>query len=195
MALPDNTMLVSQTPKVTSTPTIPPTRTPRADTGTLHKEVILLHREMNRAMGCLLMTKASIDALGRKQVSDFEMAIHQNEVEATKAIREVKVHCGAAIREAASHHATAIREAEACSSTTITEAEACCASYIREVESHCVDHAYTIQQSHSNNMQHLERKEIEEEGKDFQSFLATWGMALQACPLEDQGVLSALSNY
>ena len=38
-------------------------------------------------------------------------------------------------------------------------------------------------------MQHLERETIEEEGKDCQSILATCGMALQACPLEAQGVL------
>ena len=71
------------------------------------------------------------------------MAICQNEAEVTEAIREAKAHCGAAIREA----------------------EACCAADIREAESHCVDHAPTIQQSHSNNMQCLEREAIEEGGK------------------------------
>ena len=162
-------------------------------------------------MGCLLMTRASIDVHQRKQVLDFEMAICQNKAEATKAIREAKAHCGAAtreaetchattvreaeahcattVREAEAHCATTIREAEAHSSTTIMEAEACCAADIREAESHCVDHACAIQQSHSDNMQHLEREAIEEEGKDCQSFLATCGMVLQVCPPEAHGVL------
>ena len=90
------------------------------------------------------MTRASLDTHQRKQVLDFEMALHQNKAEATEAIREAKAHCGAAIRE---------------------------------VESHCVDHAHTIQQSHSNNMQHLEREAKEEEEKDCQSFLATCRLA------------------
>ena len=95
------------------------------------------------------------------------MAICQNEAEITKAIWEAKAHCGAAIREA----------------------EACCAADIREAESHCVDHAHTIQQSHSNNMQCLKREAIEEEGKNCQSFLAACGIALQICPPQVQGVL------
>ena len=102
----------------------------------------------------LLMTRASLDAHPRKQVVDFEMALHQNEAKATKAIREAKVLCGAVIRE---------------------------------VESCCVDHAHTIQQSHSNNMQHLEREAIKEEEKDCQSFLATCGMALWASPWKPEG--------
>ena len=96
---------------------------------------------------------------------DFETAIHQNEAKATKAIREVKDHCGAAISEADTCHATTVREAEGHCITTITEAEACCAADFREVRSHCVDHAHAIQQSHSNNIQCLEREAIEEEGK------------------------------
>ena len=38
-----------------------------------------------------------------------------------------------------------------------------------------MDHAHAIQQSHSDNIQHLEREAIEEGGKDHQSFLATCG--------------------
>ena len=81
-------------------PTTPPTKTPGADTGALPEEVILLQEEMNRTMGSLLMTRSSLDTHQRKQVSDFETALHQNEAEATEAIRKAKAHCGAAIREA-----------------------------------------------------------------------------------------------
>ena len=96
VAMPDNTMPVSQTPKVANTPATPPTRTPGTDMGTFPKEVILLQGEMNRAVVCLLMTRVSIDTHWRKQVWDFEMVIHQNEAKATEAIREMKAHCGAA---------------------------------------------------------------------------------------------------
>ena len=153
---------------------------------------------MNSAMGHLLMTRVSIDTCQRKQVLDFEMAIHQNEAKATKAIREAKACCGVAIREAETHSTTNIREAEAHCTTTIREteahssitimgAEACCAADIRDAESQCVDHACAIQQSHSDNMQHLEREAIKEEGKDCQSFLAACGMALEVCPPEAHG--------
>ena len=118
-------------------------------------------------MGCLLMTRTSIDAFCRKQESDFEMALYQNEAKTTEAIREAKAHCG-----------TAIREAEACYTTAN-----------REEKARCADHACSIQQLHSDSMQCLKREALKEEGKDCQSFLATCGAALQACPPEDHGVL------
>ena len=188
-AMPDNTMLIIQPPKAVCTPTTPPTKTPGADMGALPEEVILLQEERNSVMGHLLMTRVSIDAHQRKQVSDFKMVICQNEAEATDAIGETKAHCGVTIREVEIHCAKTIREAEAHSSTTIMEVEAHCAADIREVESHCADHACAIQQFHSDKMQCLEREAIEEEEKDWQSFLATCGMALQVCPLEAHGVL------
>ena len=127
--MPDNTESIIQPPKVVCTP---PTKTPQADMGALPEEVILLLEEMNNAMGCLLTTRASLDAHQRKQVSDFEMAICQNEAEATEAMREVKTHCGAAIREVEIHCATTVREAEGHCSTTITEAGVHCAADIRK---------------------------------------------------------------
>ena len=75
-------------------------------------------------MGHLLVTRLSLDAHQWKQVSDFKMALHQNEAEATETIREAKAHCGA----------------------TVTEAETHCSAYIREAESHCVEHTCSIQQ-------------------------------------------------
>ena len=142
--MPDNTELIIQPPEAVCAPTTPPTKTPGADMDTLPEEVILHQEEMNSAMGHSLTTRASIDACWSKQVLGFKIAIHQNEAEATEAIREAKAHCGAAIRETETHHTTTIREAEAHSSTTIMVAEACCAADIREVEFHCADHAHTI---------------------------------------------------
>ena len=86
-------------------------------------------------------------------------------------------------------HTTTIKEAEAHCTTTIMETEAHRVAEIRDAESHCVDHAHAIQQSYSNNIQCLEREATEEEGKDWQSFLATCGMALQVWPPEACGVL------
>ena len=163
MAIPDDTTPISQTPEVARTPTIPPTKIPtEADLGALLHDVILLQGEMNRAMGYLLMT---IDTQLRKQVSDFKTAFCKNEAKTTKTIREAKACCGA----------------------VIMEAEACCTTDIREVEACCADHACSIQQLHSDSMQHLEREAMEEEERDHLSFLATCGVALQACPQKPVG--------
>ena len=198
--MPYITKLIIQPPKVAYAPITLPTKTPGADTGVLPEEAILLQEEMNSAIRHFLMTRASIDTCQRKQVSDFKMAICQNKAKATEAIRDAKVHCesvireveachATTIREAGTHCITTIREAEAHSSTIITEVEAHCAADIREAEFHCAGHACPIQQSHSDNMQHLEREAIEKEGKDCQFFLAAYGMALQVYPPEAHGVL------
>ena len=79
--------------------------------------------------------------------------------------REAEAPCATIIREVEAHCTTTIREAEGHSSTAIMEVEVHCAIDIREAESHCADHAHTIQQSHSNSIQCLEREALEEEGK------------------------------
>ena len=165
MTTPDNIKPINQAPKVVCTPTAPPTKTPGTDTGTLPEKEILLQEEMNRTMVCLLTTRLFLDACRRKWVSDFEIALHQNEAEATQAIREAKTHCGTTIREAEASCATYIREAEAYCATTITKAEALCAAEIRKAESCCADHAHSIQQLHAADMQCLEMEAMEEEGE------------------------------
>ena len=198
VAMPDDTEAINQTPKMVCAPTTLPTKTLGTDMGTIPKEVILLQEEMNRTMGHLLMTRSSLDAHQRKQVSDFETTLSQNKAKATEAIRDAKAYCKAAIREAEAcctthsreaeaYHATHIRKAEAHCTTTIMEAEVCCATDIREAESHCVDHAHSIQQLHAEGMQHLEKEAMEQEGRDCLCFLATCGVALQTCPLEAHG--------
>ena len=68
-AMPDDTKPIDKTSEGVSAPTTPLTKTPRADTGILPKEMLLLQEEMNRTMGCLLMTRSSLDAHQRKQLS------------------------------------------------------------------------------------------------------------------------------
>ena len=57
VAMPNDPKPIDQTPEVVCALTAPPTKTPEADIGTLPKEVVLLHKEMNRAMGHLLTTR------------------------------------------------------------------------------------------------------------------------------------------
>ena len=170
VASPDIAKPIYQTPEAFCTPATLPAKTPGADSNTLPRNEILLQEEMNRAMGHLLMTSSSLDACQWKQVSDFEMALCQNEAEATKAIKEAKAHCEATIREAESCCTIHIREPEAKCASIITEAETHCTTDIRKAESHCVEHACSIQQSHAEGMQHLETEAIEEEGRDHLSF-------------------------
>ena len=72
----------------------------------------------------------------------------------------------------------------ACCATAVQDAEVTCTAAIREVEATCVDHACILQQSHRESMQDIEREAIEEEGRDWQSFLTACRVALQACPPE-----------
>ena len=147
------TTLAPESPRVASIPAAPPFNTsPGDDTGTLPKEVFHLQGEMNRIMGQLLMTRASMDAFQRKEVSDFQTALHQNEARSTEAIREAEALCAAAIREA-----------KACCANIIQDANATCARTIRMAETACTEHAHTLQQTHRDRMEGLEREAIEEE--------------------------------
>ena len=127
MAMPNVTESIDQTPEVACIPTTPPAKIPGTDTNALPGNVILLQEEMSRATGYLLAIRLSLDARQWKQVSDFKMALHQNEAEAMEAIREAKAHCGVIVREA----------------------DACCSAEIREAESCCAEHAHSIQQLHA----------------------------------------------
>ena len=160
--------LASEAPQETSIPATPqPNISCGMDLSTLSDEVLWLQEEMNRALGHLLTTRASIDALCRKQVSDFETAFCQNEAQTTKAIKEMRAHC----------------------TTVIWDAKAMCTAAIREAEAACTEHAHILQQSHGECMQEMEREAIEEEGRDHQSFLTSCGEALWVCPPKAHGVL------
>ena len=160
--------LVSETPEVSSVPTIPTSKTSTGDdTGTLPNEVLCLQGEMNMTMGQLLMTRASMDACHRKQVLDTKATFCENEAQTTEAIWVVKAWCMA----------------------TVQEAEATCTATIWEVETACADHAHTLQQAHRDSMEGLEREATEEEERDCQSFLTACGVALQVCHPEAHGVL------
>ena len=153
-----------------------PNETSGLGTNILSMDVVQLQEEVGKALGCLLTTKSSIDALWQKQVSDFEMALSQNESETTKAIKEAKTLCACTIREAEAHHMMFISEAETWHAACIKEAEANCVSIIAEAEngcsmaiwkaeSHGTKQAHSIQQSHAKGMQCLEAEAIKRKGK------------------------------
>ena len=168
--------------------------------GILPGDVVQLQEEAGKVLGCLLVTRSSLNAHWRKQVSDFEMAFCQNESETTKAIKEAKTLCTCTTRipeahrvmlisKAEAQHATCIMEAKANCASIIAEVENCCSMMIRKAESCSVKQAHSIQQSHAKGMQHLETEAIGEEGKDCLSFLTTCGAILQASHPKDHGVL------
>ena len=146
------------------------------------------------------MTRSSIDAHQRKQVSDFGMAIHQNESETTEAIKEAKALCACTIQgveicwtvlisEAEVWHATHIKEIEDNCAYALAEAENCCSTAIREAESRGASKDCSIQQSHTKNIQCLEAEAIEEVGRDCFTFLATYSTTLMASPPEAHGII------
>ena len=163
-----STALAPETPKAVNVPTILPSKTSTGDdTGALPSKVLHLQGEMNMAIGQLLMTRASMDACHRKQVSDTKASFCKNEAQKTEAIQEAKAQC----------------------TTMVQEAEATCATAIQEVETTCADHAHTLQQAHKDSMEGLEREGIKEEKRDCQSFLTACGVALQVFPPRSPWVL------
>ena len=154
-------------------------------------DVAQLQEEANKALGHLLVTRSSLDMQQRKQVSNFGLAIHQNELETTEAIKEAKTLCAHTIQDAETHQTMLISKAKVWQTTCIkeiedscthasSEAENCCSTAIREAESSSTSKAQSIQQSHAKDIQHLEVKAIEEEGKDHLGFLTACGAALRA---------------
>ena len=142
-----------EAPGVASIPVTPPSKTSTGDdTGALPEEVLNLQGEMNRIMGWLLKTRVSMDAHQRKEVSNFQMALHQNEAQTTEIIREAEAMC-----------ATAVREVKACCANIIQDAEAACVRTIRKAETTNTEHACALQQAHRDSMEGLEREAIKEE--------------------------------
>ena len=77
-----------------------PVKTLERDAGILPADVFQLQEEAGKDLGCPFATRSSLNAHWRKQVSDFEMGLHQNESKTTKAIKEAKTLCTHATRDA-----------------------------------------------------------------------------------------------
>ena len=200
VSTPDNMDMDDPTLEEIHTSPSPPVKTPEPSGEAPSLDVTLLQEEANKAQGHLLVTRSSIDSHQRKQVSDFGIALCQNESDITEAIKEVKALCACTIRDVEAHwvaliskariwHATCIKEAETDCAHTLVEAENCCSTAIREAESWGALQAHSIQQSHAKDIQHLEVEATEEEKREHLTFLTTCGTALRATPPEAHGTM------
>ena len=97
------------------------------------------------------------------------MALHENDLEATRSIKEAKVTC----------------------THSIEEAKNCCSTAIKEAEAQRASQAVSIEQSHHKAVQHLEEESIGEEGKSQLNFLSICQAALQTSPPELHSMLVA----
>ena len=93
------------------------------------------------------------------------------------------------ISEAKVWHTTCIKEVEANCACTLAEAENYCSTAIREAESQGTSQACSIQQSHAKDIQDLEAEAIEEERRDYLTFLAACSTALRNSPPEACGIM------
>ena len=100
VSIPDNTEMDDPTLEEIQVCPSHPVETPGPSNGALSLDVTQLQEEANKALGHLLATRSSISAHQRKQVSDFGMALYQNESEITEAIKEVKALCAHTFRDA-----------------------------------------------------------------------------------------------
>ena len=115
----------------------PPFETPGSSGKAPSLDVTWLQEEATNTLGHLLVTRSSISAHWRKWVSDFGMALCQNESEVTEAIKEVKALCAHTIRDAEACQAALISKAEVWHATCIKEAEANCVHTLAEADNHC----------------------------------------------------------
>ena len=162
--------------------------------------VAQLWEEANKALDHLLVTRYSLDARKKRQVSNFGMALHQIESDTTEAIKEVKALCActtwdmethlmALTSEAKVSHATCLKGIEDECSFALAEAENCCSTTIRQAESNSASRAHSTQQSHAKDIQHLEAEAIEEVGKDCLALLTACSATLRASPPEDCDII------
>ena len=82
-----------------------PVKTSGPSSGAPSLDVTWLQEEANRALGCLLVTRSSINVHQWKQVLVFGIVLHQNELEIIEAIKEVKALCAQTIRDTEAHWA------------------------------------------------------------------------------------------
>ena len=152
------------------------------------------------------MTRSSLDARQRKQVSNFDMALLQIESETTEAIKEAKAHCACTIQDvetcqmaliskAKVQHATCLKEIEDNCSLALAEVENHCSTTISEAESNSTSKACSTQHAHAKDIQHLKAEDIEEEGKDCLTFLTTCSATLRASPPKGCGITITPTTY
>ena len=95
------------------TPSSPTAEAPGSNGDAPPPDVAHLQEEANRVLEDLLVVKSSNDANQQKLVSEFGMALCENDSKAMGSIKEAKAICTHSIKEAKNCCSVAIREAEA----------------------------------------------------------------------------------
>ena len=113
VSVPDDVEMEDASLEEIPTASFPTAKTPGPSSDTPPLDVAHLWEEANKALGDLLAIKSSINAHWQKLVSDFSMALCQNESKTTGSIKEAKAICAHSIQETKTHSSTAIRKAEA----------------------------------------------------------------------------------
>ena len=171
VSIPDDAEMDDPTLEEINASSSHPDGTPEPSGDAPSLDVTQLQEKANKALGHLLAMRSTMDAHQRKEVSDFGMALCQNEPDITEAIkamkvlcawkiREVEACCAVLISEAEIQHTVCIKEAEADCACTLAEAENHCSTAIREAESQGASQAHLIQQSHAKDIQCLEAEAI-----------------------------------
>ena len=143
-----------------------------------------LQEEMNDTLVHLLSARAAIDTCCQWIISETEVSHCQNEIDTSKAIREIKAWYATMIADAKATYRTIMRKAEAAHLVSTSEAEITQATGIRKVEATNATQASKLQQQHQEDMQNLEVEALKVEKDAHQSFLWAYGVAFQACPSE-----------
>ena len=148
----------------------------------LSNDVLHLQEEMNDPMVNLLSARATIDMHCKWVLSETEVGHCQNEIDTSKAIREIKaLVCPAMIGDAKAAYGTTIRKVEAICLASTSKAEVIWATRIRKAKAANAVQASKLQWQHQEAMQNLEEEALKEKCTH-QSFLWACGVALQACP-------------
>ena len=95
----------------------PSAKTPEPSTDAPPLDAAHLWEEANKALGELLVIKASIDAHWQKLVWELGIALCQNNSKTAESIKEAKAIYAHSIQEAVTLCSTTIREAEAWGAT------------------------------------------------------------------------------
>ena len=139
---------------------------------------------MNNALVHLLSTRATTDMHCQWIISETEISHCQNEIDTSKAIREIKVQYTTEIADAEAGYRTTMRKAEAVHLASYSKVEIIWATGIRKAKATNATWASKLQQQHQEAMQDLEEEALQVEKDACQSFLWACGVAFQACPNE-----------
>ena len=111
----------------------------------------------------LLSVRATIDTHHQWVISETEVSHCQNEINTSKAIREIKAWYAAMIGDAEATYGTTIRKAEAIHLASTSKVEVIQATGIRKAKATNAVQASKLQWQHQEAMQNLEEEALKVE--------------------------------